>query len=100
MMHITFRILDRDFQRAEKAESVLRRCMKAHRIIGDAFQVHELLEFSRIGVTALPALELNGFVLHQGKTLNAELLNDVCFRLVRAQQHMALKKNSSEKNDV
>lgn len=87
-MQIVFRILDRDHQRAEAAERGLREAMKAHRIAGDAYQVAELLEFSRIGLKSTPALELNGLVISQGEPLTIVLLDDVCRRLAKALKRM------------
>ena len=87
-MEIIFRILDRDPERSKRAEQYLLTGMKKHGIAGKVYQVFEILEFSRMGLTQLPALELNGVVIHQGDILDEALANDVCSRLSLALEKM------------
>ena len=91
-MRIVFRILDTDPRRAQRAETLLYANMKANGITGQVHQVFEHLEFSRMGLKGLPALELNGIVLCQERPLTEELLADLCLRLAKAQQKMKGKK--------
>ena len=90
-MEIVFRILDRDFKRSQRAEQHLLAGMKKYGITGKVFQVFEILEFSRMGLTQLPALEMNGVLLHQGIVLDEVLADDVCSRL-----SMALEKTKNK----
>lgn len=90
-MDIVFRILDRDYERSQRAEQYLLTGMKKHDITGTVYQVFEILEFSRMSLTQLPALELNGVVIHQGDILDEVLANDVCSRLSMALQKMKNK---------
>jgi hypothetical protein len=91
-MRIVFRILDTDPVRAQRAETLLYAHLRANGIAGQVHQVFETLEFSRLGLKGLPALELNGLVLCQEKPLTEELLADLCLRLAKAQQKMESKK--------
>jgi len=93
-LRIVFRILDTDYQRAQRAETRLLSCLKTHRIEGRVGQVFEELEFSRLGLADLPALELNGIVLCQGQDLTKEFLDDVCDRLSRALQILEARDSS------
>lgn len=86
---IVFRILDRDTERSQHAEQCLLAAMKSHGINGKVYQVFEILEFSRMNITRLPALELNGVLLHQGIEINEEAADDVCSRLAGAIKKMA-----------
>jgi hypothetical protein len=92
-MRIVFRIFDTDSGRAQLAETLLYANMRANGIAGQVHQVFETLEFSRLGLKGLPALELNGIVLCQERPLTEEFLADLCLRLTKAQQKMEDKKN-------
>ena len=83
-MRIVFRIFDTDPRRAQRAETLLYAQLRANGIAGQVYQVFEHLEFSRLGLKGLPALELNGLVLCQERPLTEELLADLCLRLAKA----------------
>ena len=87
-MQIVFRIFDKDENRAQLTESILYESMKANKIEGKVSQVCCLQEFGRQGVKQLPALELNGMMLSQGKPLTKAILADTCDRLAYALQKM------------
>ena len=87
-MQIVFRIFDKDENRAQLTESILYESMKANKIEGKVSQVCCLQEFGRQGVKQLPALELNGMILSQGKHLTKAILTDTCDRLAYALQKM------------
>ena len=91
-MQIVFRILDTDSRRAQRAETLLYANLRANGITGQVHQVFEHLEFSRLGLKGLPALELNGLVLCQERPLTEELLADLCQRMAKAQKIMEGKK--------
>jgi hypothetical protein len=91
-MRIVFRILDTDPGRAQRAETLLYAHLRANGISGQVHQVFETLEFSRLGLKGLPALELNGIVLCQERPLTEEFLSDLCLRVAKAQQKMEDKK--------
>ncbi|MBI4763653.1 MAG: hypothetical protein HY787_03495 [Deltaproteobacteria bacterium] len=90
-MKIVFRIMDTDASRAQRAETLLYATMRTNGIEGRVGQVFEHLEFSRMGLKDLPALELNGFVLSQGRPLSEELLADICWRLAEARQKIDVR---------
>ena len=89
---VIFRILETDAGKAQQAEAWLYESMKANEIEGRVYLVFELLEFSRMGLTCLPALELNGVVLSQGSPLNQETLEHICRRLAFAQKEIEGRK--------
>lgn len=93
-MQIIFRILDINFQRAQRAEMQLLSCIRAHRIEAHIYQVLEQLEISRMGIKCLPALELNGIILFEGIPLTETLLDDVCLRLVTVKEKSGKNKIS------
>lgn len=87
-MQIVFRIFDKDVNRAQWTESILHESMKANKIEGRVCQVCCLQEFGRQGVKKLPALELNGIMVSQGKPLTESILAETCSRLAYALQKM------------
>jgi hypothetical protein len=91
-MRIIFRIFDTDPRRAQRAETLLYAHLRANGIAGQVHQVFETLEFSRLGLKGLPALELNGLVLCQERPLTEELLADLCVKVAKARQKMEDKK--------
>jgi hypothetical protein len=99
-MRIIIRIFDTDPRRAQRAETLLYANMRANGITGQVHQVFEPLEFSRLGLKGLPALELNGMVLCQERPLTEELLADLCLRLVKAQKKMEGKKTTETDNNL
>lgn len=80
-MKIIFRIFDTDSRRAQRTETLLYAHLRAQGIAGRIHQVLDFLEFSRMGIKGLPALELNGMLLCQEQSLSEELLADLCSRL-------------------
>lgn len=72
-----FRIFDTDYELAQKVERFLFSGLKARGIKGKVYLAFEYLEFSRMKLKGVPALELNGTVLFQNQHLTRELLNDV-----------------------
>ncbi len=87
-VQIVFRIFDKDTNRAQWTESILYESMKANKIEGKVSQVCCLQEFGRQGVKQLPALELNGMMLSQGKPLTEATMAETCTRLAYALQKM------------
>lgn len=93
-MEIIFRIFDTDYERAQKVESFLSSGLKARGIKGKVHLAFEYLEFSRMGLKSIPALEMNGVVLFQGRDLSSGLLDNVLKRLADAQRRMGIKNKS------
>jgi hypothetical protein len=93
-VRIVFRIFDTDPGRAQRAETLLYAQLRANGIAGRVHQVFETLEFSRLELKGLPALELNGLVLCQERPLTEDFLADLCLRLAEALQEMECRKNS------
>jgi len=91
-LKVIFRIFDTDYERAQKAERFLFSGLKARGIKGKVHLAFEYLEFSRIGLKGVPALELNGIVLFENCHLSNELLDDVLKRLANAKRKLDLKK--------
>ena len=99
-MELVFRILDRDHLRAARAETDLLGAMKAHGLEGRVYSVYETLEFSRLGVTELPALELGGVVLIQGRELEPDRLDNLCRRMAEARREMDRRRSGAGSNTL
>jgi hypothetical protein len=97
-MSVVFRILDNDPERARKTERALRTAMTAHGIEGQVCQVMEYLEFARIGLRRLPALEIGGKLLFEGRELSSGLLNSFCWEMAAALQTLEKRKKEAAVN--
>ncbi len=95
-MNIIFRVLDRNHGRAQRAERELLTALKAHGLTGQVQVVYETLEFSRLGLTELPGLDLNGLVLCQGRELEPDFVDDLCRRLARAKRELKYRNEKAE----
>jgi hypothetical protein len=85
-MTMVFRIMDNDPERGRKAERDLRAAMKTYGVEGQVCHVLETLEFARIGLRNLPALEVGGKLFFQGQALSPPLLDGFCRTMTTARQ--------------
>ena len=75
-MRFTFRILDSDIPRLQTADHVLNRLVRNYGLDARVIQVHEFLEFGRLGVEdRLPALEVNGIIICTRSVLTEAFLD-------------------------